>query len=396
MPERDDLSEQFRVRPNPRRQLLYVVIAVAAIFTGYFAVTVFNDFGTPPKKVATASKPQASTAPQPAPEPWYKKQAPPPTLITTPNLPLFPEEEEEKIAPPDRARAYEEAYEEALPRDIYRPPLPKPAEKTGPAAVVAAVPPVAADISGLPAWRRYALPAPDTGAAPVIALVIDDMGVDVKRTARISALAGPMTMSFLTYGRNLAEQTARATGNGHELMLHVSMEPSSKAVDPGPNVLLTGLDEQELRRRLDWGFGRFQGYIGVNNHMGSKFTSDENAMRLVLEEIRRRGLLFMDSRTSAKTVGARLARRMGVPFVERNVFLDHVNEVAAVNRQLAEVEAVARRQGYAVAIGHPREATIKALEPWLADIEKRGFRLVPLSAVVKRLEQFRVDPNYPR
>jgi len=263
---------------------------------------------------------------------------------------------------------------------------PRPTAKAAPEpALVAALPVPAVPDAGAqaPAWRRFAV-APDSTDAngPVIALVIDDMGVDRKRSERISALGAPLTLSFLTYAEDLAAQTGRARARGHELMLHVSMEPGSKAVDPGPNVLLTDLSEDELRRRLEWGFGRFASYVGVNNHMGSKFTSDESAMRIVLGEIKRRGLLFLDSRTSANTVGARLSRQMGIPTAERNVFLDDVNEVAAVNRQLAEVEALARKRGYAVAIGHPREATIRALGPWLAGLGAKGFRLVPLSAVV--------------
>ena len=150
-------------------------------------------------------------------------------------------------------------------------------------------------------------------------------------------------------------------------------------------MLLTELDGNELRRRLDWGFGRFEGYTGINNHMGSKFTSDEAGMRVVMDEVRRRGLLFLDSRTTGGTVGPRLARAAGVPVAERNVFIDNDNKVASINKQLAEVEAVAQRQGYAVAIGHPREATIKALGPWLAEVQNRGFRLVPLTTIVKRL-----------
>ena len=74
-----------------------------------------------------------------------------------------------------------------------------------------------------------------------------------------------------------------------------------------------------------------------------------------------------------------------MPVAERNVFIDNDNKVASINKQLAEVEAVAQRQGYAVAIGHPREATIKALGPWLAEVQNRGFRLVPLTTIVKRL-----------
>ncbi|MHA1599130.1 MAG: divergent polysaccharide deacetylase family protein [Alphaproteobacteria bacterium] len=359
------------MRPNPGRQLLYVVITLAAIFGGYFGYIYLIAADAPPKKTEAAAKPSA-------PQPWYKKQTPPPTLITTPEPSLFPEIEEQKIIPPERLKA----YEESLPRDIYV--APQPIKK----APVVPVPPVratATETAALPAWQLNALAAPDTGDLPVIALVIDDMGVDVKRSNRISALAGPMTLSFLTYGNNLAAQTARAKANGHELMLHISMEPSSDSVDPGPNVLLAELDEAELRRRLQWGFGRFDGYTGVNNHMGSKFTTNEVAMRVVLEEIGRRGLLFLDSRTSGRTVGGRLARSLGVPFAERNVFIDNDNEVAAVNKQLAEVEALARKQGYAIAIGHPREATIRALGPWLTEVQSRGFRLVPLTTIVKRL-----------
>jgi polysaccharide deacetylase 2 family uncharacterized protein YibQ len=168
------------------------------------------------------------------------------------------------------------------------------------------------------------------------------------------------------------------------LMLHVSMEPLSSKADPGPNALLTNLSEEELRRRLEWGFGRFSTYVGLNNHMGSKFTSDSKAMRIVIEETKRRGLLFLDSRTSGKTVGAKLARELGVPVAERNIFLDHENNIKAVNTQLAQVEKMARRTGAVIAIGHPRDATIKALQVWLKGIEAKGFQLVPLTTIVTR------------
>ncbi|MBT5308117.1 MAG: divergent polysaccharide deacetylase family protein, partial [Rhodospirillaceae bacterium] len=263
MPERDEMTETMRMRPNPVRQLVYVVVTVASIAAGYFAYLYFVGPKAPPEKVETAEK----TQPKPSPEPWYKKQTPPPTLITTPDLPIFPEPEEEKITPPERHKA----YEEALPRDTYEaptPPAPVAAAPTTPTAPAPRVKPD--DTAALPTWQRYALPVPDTGTAPVIAVVIDDMGIDVKRSTRISNLGGPMTLSYLTYGKNLPKQTSQAATRGHELMLHVAMEPSSKAVDPGPNVLLTELDGNELRRRLDWGFGRFEGYTGINNHMGSK------------------------------------------------------------------------------------------------------------------------------
>jgi hypothetical protein len=105
-------------------------------------------------------------------------------------------------------------------------------------------------------------------------------------------------------------------------------------------------------------------------------------MTVVMEMLKRRGLLFLDSRTTGRSVGAKLARELGVPVAERNIFLDNVNETAAVDARLGELERLARRRGYAVAIGHPRDATLNALERWLQNLGDRGFALVPLSAVV--------------
>jgi hypothetical protein len=160
------------------------------------------------------------------------------------------------------------------------------------------------------------------------------------------------------------------------------MEPIDKNVDPGPNVLLTGFDSEEIRHLLEKNLGRFEGYVGINNHMGSKFTADVSGMAVVMEILKLRGLLFLDSRTTGRSVGVRLAREMGVPVAERNIFLDNVNDSVAISARLRELEQLARRRGYAVAIGHPRDATLDALEGWLQNLEDRGLALVPLSAVV--------------
>lgn len=162
------------------------------------------------------------------------------------------------------------------------------------------------------------------------------------------------------------------------------MEPVGKNVDPGPNVLETGMDHEAILRRLDWGLSRFSGYVGVNNHMGSRFTADRDGMAVVMAELKRRGLLFLDSRTIGATVGPALAREYDVPLAQRNVFLDHVNTLAGVNARLDETEEFARRRGFAVAIGHPRDATLTALVKWLAAEPERGFVLVPLSAIIAR------------
>ena len=372
----DDLN---RFRPNFKRQMTYAGVLLAAILAGYMLTTLFVDEPDFIDKSEPERKTSQSSQPEQPVKPRYQKQSPPPAMITSPDLPLFPDIEDEEAEPALNARA----YEEALPKEPYEPATTVQVAPLAPeVALVPAIPSKRLDDGSLPRWLKYAVAAPLRTNEPLIAIVIDDMGVDKKRSAQATDLKGPLTLSFLTYATELDRQTKRARSLGHELMLHVSMEPGSKAVDPGPNALLTGLSHDELRRRLEWGFQRFSTYVGINNHMGSKFTSDAKAMRIVIEEVKRRGLLFLDSRTSGKTVGAKLAREMGVPVAERNIFLDHENSVEAVNDQLKQVEKMARRTGSVIAIGHPRDATIKALKVWLADIESRGFKLVPLTTLV--------------
>lgn len=243
-------------------------------------------------------------------------------------------------------------------------------------------PPFAA--ASRPAWVRYAVPAPPTGNRPQVAVVIDDLGLDRARTAEVIRLHGPLTLSFMTYASELAQQTDAAHEAGHELFLHVPMEAVDQRADPGPHGLFTSQSRAEILDRLRWGLGRFEGFVGINNHMGSKFTSDLHSMAPVMEELRARGLVFLDSRTSSTSTGIRLAISYGVPHVARDVFLDDDQKSSAIAGQLARVERVARQHGSAIAIGHPHDATIMALKTWLPHVEGKGLALVPVSAVVRR------------
>jgi polysaccharide deacetylase 2 family uncharacterized protein YibQ len=192
----------------------------------------------------------------------------------------------------------------------------------------------------------------------------------------------PMTMAYLAYAKDLPAQTARARAAGHELMLHMPMEPSIDA-DPGPNVLRVNAKAEQIRAHMDDALGRFTGFIGVNNHMGSRFTANETAMRVMLGTLKSRGLLFLDSLTTARSVARRVGRKLGLPVVARDVFLDDDNSPDEVLIRLAETERVARKHGSAIAIGHPRDHTIEVLQIWLQTVREKGFDLVPLSAVAK-------------
>jgi polysaccharide deacetylase 2 family uncharacterized protein YibQ len=273
----------------------------------------------------------------------------------------------------------------ATPAPAAKPPAAPPPQQ---AVVPAPAPPqqaiVPPPMPGQPAWQRYAVATPPLEQGkPLIAIVIDDMGLDRPRSMRVLDLPAPLTLSYLPYSKELASQTALARLRGHELMLHIPMEPTGTA-DPGPNALRVTMDEKELRRLLVEDLSAFEGFVGVNNHMGSRFTATRAGMEIVLGELKKRGLLFLDSRTTAQSVGAQIAGELGVPSVARNVVLDDVMSSDNVVHQLAEVERIARKQGFAVAIGHPHDNTIAALMEWLPRLRERGFILVPLTTIVAR------------
>ncbi len=235
-------------------------------------------------------------------------------------------------------------------------------------------------------WERNAVPfdLEKVSNMPLITIVIDDMGLNRRRSQIVADFEGPLTLAYLTYASGLDEQTTYARERGHELMLHVPMEPESQTIDPGPGVLRVSDSREKILENLNWGLSRFEGYVGINNHMGSRFTRDRSAMLAVLQEIKARRLLFLDSRTAAGSAAADAAKDLQVPFVTRNVFLDHVDDEKTILEQLAETERLARKNGAAIAIGHPREATIAALSQWLPGLEERGVILAPISAVVRR------------
>jgi polysaccharide deacetylase 2 family uncharacterized protein YibQ len=161
------------------------------------------------------------------------------------------------------------------------------------------------------------------------------------------------------------------------------MEPLGSANNPGPDALTVGLAADEITARLRRDLARFDGFVGINNHMGSKFTGYGPGMAAVMGELRARGLLWLDSRTTAGSIGGALARAYDVPHAERDIFLDNNPALPAVQRQLADLEAVARRRGAAVAIGHPKDNTLEALAAWLPSVAERGFVLVPLTQIVR-------------
>lgn len=219
------------------------------------------------------------------------------------------------------------------------------------------------------------------GSEPVIAVVIDDMGINQRRTNDIMHLKAPLTASFLTYGSKLEAQVDKAIKAGHEIIVHVPMEPKRKA-NLAPDTLTTKMDETEIKLGLESMLKKFKGVRGINNHMGSQFTEDKERMSYVMEILRDKNLFFLDSKTSAQSVGRSVAVDNHVSYAHRHVFLDNENDVEYIDKQLRLAEEIARRNGYVVAIGHPKSATYLALQKWLQTLPNKRLKLVHLSDIV--------------
>jgi polysaccharide deacetylase 2 family uncharacterized protein YibQ len=218
----------------------------------------------------------------------------------------------------------------------------------------------------------------------MVAIIIDDMGLDRVRANRVLALPGPLTLSFLPYGRDAPALAILARQRGHEILLHMPMQ-SVGGADPGPHALTVDLAAVEIRARVGAALDRFGDAIGLNNHMGSRFTAERRLLVPLVEELAARGLVFVDSRTVTNSQGALAAEEVGVPFAARDVFLDNDLSPEALRGQFEELERVARRRGHAVAIGHPHDATLAALAAWLPQVGERGIQIVPVSAIVRRM-----------
>jgi polysaccharide deacetylase 2 family uncharacterized protein YibQ len=219
-------------------------------------------------------------------------------------------------------------------------------------------------------------------ALPLIAVVIDDCGVDELHTRTAMALPASMTLAFLPYGGASSSLSRQAHLAGHEIIVHLPMEPKG-GENPGPMPLTDGLSAAEITERLDWALSRVSDYDGANNHMGSRFTASREALLPVMQELSARKLFFLDSRTTADTQAEKLARETGLLTGARDIFLDNDDTAPAVEHELASLENQARTRGSAIAIGHPHAETLAALKIWSETVEARGFRLVPLRVVLE-------------
>lgn len=266
-------------------------------------------------------------------------------------------------------------------RPVSPPTLTATAKRQAAAPRLPAHPSVVAD-----APKKITLPRPQVQPAPPakakqdkprIALVIDDMGYHDKVGDALLDLRLNLSFAFLPFAPHTQRQLERARHQGRDILLHLPMEATDSKWDPGPGALLTNMSATELRRTEEEDLAAIPGAIGINNHMGSLFTEDEPAMRTFLSLLRPRHLFFLDSQTSPRSVGYRLAREMGIPALRRNVFLDNEQDTKKIKKQLDALILLAKRQGTVIGIAHPHQATLDALREY----QRRPDRSVDLVGI---------------
>ena len=215
-----------------------------------------------------------------------------------------------------------------------------------------------------------------------LAIVIDDVGYDATELTPFLALPGPVTFAVIPGLSGSTRAAERIYQAGKQVIVHMPMEPLGGA-DPGPGAILTTDDDAEVHRRLAAAFATVPHAVGMNNHMGSRAVSDPRIMNAVMTYLAENDLLFLDSRTTADSVGFRMADLHDVSFAERSVFLDNETADQSVEAQLREGLAVAVGRGQALLIGHVHSpATARVLARYLPVLEAKGFQLTPLMSYV--------------
>jgi len=219
----------------------------------------------------------------------------------------------------------------------------------------------------------------------VVAIVIDDLGQDMKPAQDLIDLPDRITLGVLPrlpFSKKIAETARRS---GREVLVHIPMEAKGRGGKrSSPGMLRSDMTPMEFIAAVNEDLDSVPGAAGTNNHEGSSLTENREAMTFLMSELKARGLFFLDSMTNPKSFAYSVAREFGLRSARRDVFLDNDGDnPAAIRKQLDVLARTAKQNGRAIGIGHPHPATIAELKKWLAKIDEEGIEIVPVSALVK-------------
>lgn len=216
-----------------------------------------------------------------------------------------------------------------------------------------------------------------------LAVIVDDCGYDIKSVRRLTDVGLPFSYAILPYKDFSSDVLEVIKSTGNVPMLHLPMEPSNRsAMSEGSRTILTDMKEKEIRKLTQKAIESLPGIVGVNNHQGSKATSDKRVMETVLREVKKQGLFFVDSKTIATSVARDMAREMGVKTARNDVFLDNSKDVEDIRNQVYKAIEMAEKNGSAIAICHARPATVKMWEKYADEFRKSGVKFVHVTEVL--------------
>jgi polysaccharide deacetylase 2 family uncharacterized protein YibQ len=235
-------------------------------------------------------------------------------------------------------------------------------------------------------YARPPLVADNLKTAPRIAILVDGLGLSEEGTEEaVRQLPGPVSLGFAPYGAQIARLVAEAREAGHETLLQAPMEPFDYATNnPGPHTLLSSASESQVLDDLHWLMTRFQGYVGVTNFLGAKFTSDNTALSTALRDIAARGLIYVDDGSSPRSLAHETAAHLNLPMATADVVIDAVQKPQAIDEALTRLEATARTNGSAFGVATALPMSVEHVARWARSLEARGLALTPVSAIVTR------------
>ncbi len=216
---------------------------------------------------------------------------------------------------------------------------------------------------------------------PRMVIVIDDLGNNLDQGLAALALPGPVTYAFLPHTAHSHYLVEKAHQQGKEIMLHAPMA-SIQHLKLGPGALTADLSEVEFKKKLNDNLNAVAFAVGMNNHMGSSLTQQSLPMQWVMDIVQQRGMFFLDSRTTAKSVAWDIAKQRGIPVLQRDVFLDHEQSQAFLQKQFIRAVRIARKHGSAIVIGHPYPVTTSFLQEAIPALDEAGIQLVSASALL--------------
>jgi len=222
-----------------------------------------------------------------------------------------------------------------------------------------------------------------TAGHAVMAIVIDDFGYNEEPISAFADIDRPLTFAVIPYHLFSHEAAMRGISSGHQVLLHLPMEPLDKAEQSEELTITVTMSEQDIRDMTKNAIAEIPGLIGVNNHQGSRATADWRVMNGVLSEIKSHNLFFVDSRTNSQSLAASAARQMGIRTGENELFLDNVDDVSAIKAQLRTAQNMAIKHGSVTVIGHARMKTARAVREMVSELEDNGVQLVFVSQLLQ-------------